>query len=212
MTDTAADFYDVNAPTYFEQTVRVNPESFLGPFADRLLPGSQVLDVGCGSGRDLLWLRNRGFEVKGLERSLALAKLARKHARCEVFEGDFESWDYAANPMDGILLVGSLVHIPNEDLARILGRIIHGLVPHGLLLLTFKEGEGVTKVADGRIFYLWQDKDLRGLLKELSLEVLYFDRLVSAIRQEDIWLTYVLGKTQDPSQCVHAEPGRSLSP
>jgi SAM-dependent methyltransferase len=208
-----ADFYDKNALSYFDQTASVNPQGFLGPFADRLVPGSRVLDVGCGSGRDLLWLRKRGYEVRGLERSSTLAKLARKHASCKVLEADFELWDFAANPMDGILLVGSLVHIPNEDLGRILGRIIRGLVPHGLLLLTLKEGKGFTSVADGRIFYLWQDKDLRGLLKELSLEVLYFDRLVSSIRQEDTWLTYVLEKIQDGARkCVHAEPGRSLTP
>ena len=39
-----------------------------------------VLDIGCGSGRDLKWLRERGFSVTGFERSKGLAALARRHA------------------------------------------------------------------------------------------------------------------------------------
>jgi len=31
--------------------------------------------VGCGSGRDLLWLKNRGFKVIGFERPKGLAEL-----------------------------------------------------------------------------------------------------------------------------------------
>jgi len=34
-------------------------------------------ELGCGSGRDLLWLKNRGFHVIGFERSPGLAELCR---------------------------------------------------------------------------------------------------------------------------------------
>ena len=45
------------------------PAPFLTPLADRLPAGSLVLDVGCGSGRDLCWMKSKGFRVMGLERS-----------------------------------------------------------------------------------------------------------------------------------------------
>jgi len=35
-----------------------------------------VLDVGCGSGRDLLWMKKWNFEVIGFERSPGFAELA----------------------------------------------------------------------------------------------------------------------------------------
>lgn len=194
MIEPVVDFYDVNAATYFDKTAFVDPQAFLRPFAERLVPGSRVVDVGCGSGRDLLWLKSRGYQVKGIERSCKLAELARKHAGCEVVAGDFESWNFSGNPVDGLLLVGALVHIPHEDVGRILGHIISGLVPGGKVLLTLKEGKGISRGTDGRVFHLWQDSDLRRVLKEVGLEALYFDRLVSAIRKGDIWLTYVLEK------------------
>ncbi len=189
------DFYDINAVNYYEQTVSVNPKGFLRPFVEYLTPGSKVLDVGCGSGRDLLWLRSRGYQVRGIERSSALAGLARKHAGCEVVEGDFQSWDFSGDPVEGLLLVGALVHIPHESLGSVLCHIIRGLALGGKILLTLKEGEGISRGTDGRMFHLWQDSDLRELLKELALKILYFDRIVSSIRSEDIWLTYVLENT-----------------
>jgi len=39
--------------------------------------------VGCGSGRDLLWMKKQDFDVIGFERSPGLAELARENAGCE---------------------------------------------------------------------------------------------------------------------------------
>jgi len=192
-----SDFYDRNSLSYFQQTAYIEPEAFLKPFTEFLLPPCSVLDVGCGSGRDLLWLRNRGYQAKGLERSPALAKLASVHSGCEVFAGDFRIWDFAAHTVDGILLIGALVHIPHESLAETLLRITDGLNPAGKVLLTLKEGRGVSEREDGRVFYLWEEDDLRGLLISNGFGILCFQRDVSAVRDEDTWLTYVLEKGAD---------------
>ena len=74
------DFYQKNHKEYFESTVGIDPSTFLSPLADRLSPGAKILDIGCGSGRDLLWLKNLGFKVAGFERSSSLATLAQEHA------------------------------------------------------------------------------------------------------------------------------------
>jgi SAM-dependent methyltransferase len=74
------------------------------PLAGRLKAGASVLDVGCGSGRDLLWLKSRGFAATGFERSPALAEMARKHARCTVIEGDFARHDFSAFRADVMAL------------------------------------------------------------------------------------------------------------
>ncbi len=86
-------YYKENPREYFERTFSIDPSSFLGPVAGRLSNGAMVLDVGCGSGRDLFWFKNKGFEVIGFERSAGLAKLAREHSGAEVREGDFETYD-----------------------------------------------------------------------------------------------------------------------
>ncbi len=70
--------------------------------------------MGCGSGRDLLWLKERGFKVMGFERSEGLAELARKNSGCEVIEGDFETFDFSPLSFDAVIASGSLVHVPHE--------------------------------------------------------------------------------------------------
>ena len=45
-----------------------------------------------------------------------------------------------------------------------------------------------------RIFYLWQDSDLREVFTELGYEILEFNRQVSLVRESDTWLGYVLEK------------------
>ena len=51
------DYYQKNYKTYHEKTFSIDPSSFLDPFAKRLPGDAFVLDVGCGSGRDLLWMK-----------------------------------------------------------------------------------------------------------------------------------------------------------
>jgi SAM-dependent methyltransferase len=84
------DYYEENCREYNEATVAIDPSSFLAPLLARIEPPATILDVGCGSGRDMLWFKERGFRVTGFERSSGLAELARKHSGCPVTEGDKE--------------------------------------------------------------------------------------------------------------------------
>jgi SAM-dependent methyltransferase len=77
------------------------------PLVEHLTPGSKVLDAGCGSGRDMLWLTERGFNCTGLERSPELAALAREHSGLPVIEADFETFDFSRMNMDAVLLIGA---------------------------------------------------------------------------------------------------------
>lgn len=188
------DFYQTRAVEYYGKTFRVDPASFLSPLADRLPAGTLILDVGCGSGRDLLWLKNRGFAVKGFEHAPALAELARKNAACEVIEGDFTTYDFSAIRADAVILIGALVHVPQADFTVVLRNIATALKVDGLILITVKEGGGRSEGADGRIFYLYRDDDLRAGFTALGFAVLDFSRDVSKMGTGEIWLRYLLKK------------------
>jgi SAM-dependent methyltransferase len=53
------DFYQKNYKVYHEKTFSIDPSSFLAPLAKRLPAEAFILDVGCGSGRDLLEVYKR---------------------------------------------------------------------------------------------------------------------------------------------------------
>ena len=189
------DYYQKNYKAYHEKTFSIDPTSFLDPLTQRLPADAFILDVGCGSGRDLLWMKNRGFEVLGFERSPGLAELARDNAECEVIEGDFETYDFSSILVDAVTLIGALVHVPHERFSEVFKNITTAIPKHGSVLITLKEGSGDRTDADGRIFYLWQDPKARELFDTLGFKVCDFSTSVSKSGSGDFWMSYVLDKT-----------------
>ena len=101
----------------------MDPSSFLNALTTHLETGCTVVDVGCGSGRDILWLKERGYDVIGLERSKGLAGLARKQTTCRIIEADFETYDFAKLSADALLLIGALVHLPHPKFANVVNAV-----------------------------------------------------------------------------------------
>ena len=188
------DFYQENFKAYHQKTFSIDPSSFLVPLAQRLPADAFILDVGCGSGRDLLWMKKLGFDVIGFERSPGLAELARENAGCEVIEGDFETYDFSSILVDAVLLVGALVHVPHEKFSEVFQNITSAIPENGSVLITLKEGTGDLKGLDGRTFYLWEDQKARELFDTLGFKVCDFSTSVSKTGSDDFWLSYVLDK------------------
>ena len=188
------DFYRRHYKAYHQKTFHIDPSSFLEPLIRHLTPGDTLLDVGCGSGRDLLWFKEHGIKVTGFERSEGLAALARKYVGCEIVEGDLEHFDFSKQTFDAILLCGSLVHIPHAQLEAVFRSVMSGLGEGGKALVSLKEGKGSSISGDDRVFYLWQNKDLGDIFSRHGFSVLECQRGVSKVNSSDTWLSYVLLK------------------
>lgn len=185
-------FYEKNHRQYFDSTVGIDPSAFLEPLAGRLEPKATILDIGCGSGRDLRWLARRGFKPTGFEQSPSLVRLALEHASCPVIEGDFCSYDFTKHQFAALVFVGSLVHLSKDALPTVLKSTCRAIAPDGLVLITMKEGSGYSCAADGRVFTMWLKEELEKIFTANSLHILDFSRQVSKLHPDDIWLGYVL--------------------
>jgi SAM-dependent methyltransferase len=188
------DFYQENSRFYFSRTVAVDPAPFLSPFVRHLKAGATVLDIGCGSGRDLLWLNERGFRPTGLERSPGLAELAGRHSGCNVIAGDFESFDFSSLAVDAVMACGSLVHVPHERLTALVKRILAALKGTGIVYISLKQGQGRKSDKFGRVFYLWETTRLGNVWRDTGLSILHLSGSQSALNAKDDWLAYVLKK------------------
>ena len=185
------DYYHAHFHDYFNRTVSVDSALFLKPFTQMLRPGASVLDIGCGSGRDLLWLKRQGFRATGFERSAGLAALARRHSGCEIIEGDFEVFDFSKFSFEAILASGALVHIPHLRLADVLTNIKQALGPSGIFYLSVKQGENTRTDSLGRTFYFWRDQDIRTIFLQIRMNVIFFSVSRSALNSPDLWLSYI---------------------
>jgi SAM-dependent methyltransferase len=100
------------------------------PFSDK----GRVLDIGCGNGSYLAWLKALGWEVRGVEPDEASAKFAAEEYGVDIFCGDLLDAHYPASSFDCITMWHSLEHshYPLETLKEIY-RI---LKPQGCLVIS----------------------------------------------------------------------------
>jgi SAM-dependent methyltransferase len=94
--------------------------------------GRRLLEVGCGTGADLLWAKKHGWDVCGLEISESAVEVARKRGLENVQRSTFENAELAADSFDCIAMSQVLEHLysPNSALRR-----CHQLLRQGGVLL-----------------------------------------------------------------------------
>lgn len=73
-------------------------------------PG-RVLEIGCGSGSRLAELRERGWEVEGVEPDAAAAKIAREHYHVPVVVGTLDETTFPAASFDAIVMTHVIEHV-----------------------------------------------------------------------------------------------------
>jgi tellurite methyltransferase len=91
----------------------------------RAIPKGRVLDVAMGTGRDALFLAERGYEVYGLEQSMEAITLARQKgraagARFVPVHGDAAAPPFKEASMEGIIVFYFLLREPTAALLGIL--------------------------------------------------------------------------------------------
>jgi SAM-dependent methyltransferase len=133
--------YETNAARFWEGTrdhdVSQNIDALLSAIG-RPAP-LRILDFGCGPGRDLEALAERGHLPVGLDGCEGFVAMARQRGR-EVLHQDFLSLDLPARSFDGVFANASLFHVPSADLPRVIGILLRCLVPGGVLLSSNPRG------------------------------------------------------------------------
>lgn len=170
-TDTTKNFYEANAAKYAEETLSLRLDNLWEAFSKRLWRGAHVLDVGCGAGRDLKELTQRGFSVIGLEYSFPLAELAHRFSGQKVLMGDMRTFEFQAEQFDAIWAVASLLHVLRDDVMFVLRKFYTSLRPAGILLTSMQKGYGVQTREDGRQFQLYQPEEWEGLLRAAGFTI-----------------------------------------
>jgi len=96
------------------------------------VPGGRLLDVGCGSGEWLLWMRSLGWEAEGLdfdERAVSVAT----GIGLKVSLGSLEQQRFPAESFDALTMSHVIEHLP--DPVQTLTECVRVLKPGGALFL-----------------------------------------------------------------------------
>lgn len=105
-------------------------------------PPFELLDFGCGPGRDLQAFTALGHRAAGLEGSKALAAMARANSGCEVLEQSFLDLRLPAEHFDGVFANAVLFHVPSQVLPRVLSELHVALKTGGVLFTSNPRGQG----------------------------------------------------------------------
>lgn len=132
----------------------------LDGFLDRLAPGSSILELGCGSGRDAAHMTARGFMVEPTDGVAEMAELAQARLGNPVRVMRFDELDVVGR-YDGIVAAYSLLHVPRSGLEDILQRIWRALKPGGWHVATYKAGLAEGRDRLGRYYNYPSEAEIR---------------------------------------------------
>jgi SAM-dependent methyltransferase len=188
--------YDANAAAFWEGTkehdVTQNYQAFLG----RCSPAQKldILDFGCGPGRDISYFSARGHRPVGLDGSHTFCSMARAHTGCPVLHQQFLSLALPAAAFDGIFANASLFHVPAQELPRVLQEL-HAALRAGGVLFTSNPRGSSEGWSGQRYGHFMEFETSQSFLEAAGFKVLeHYYRPAGAPRAAQPWLAIVSQK------------------
>jgi len=189
--------YDQNAQAFWEGTRDHDVSQNIAALLKHIeaAPPFELLDFGCGPGRDLKTFTALGHHATGLEGSAQLAAMARAHSGCNVLEQNFLELELPGGHFDGVFANAVLFHIPSQELPRVLRELCMTLKPGGVLFSSNPRGDGQEGWSGDRYgaFHDWES--WRGYMTAAGfVELTHYYRPPGLPREQQPWLASVWRK------------------
>lgn len=170
------------------------------------LAATTVLEPGCGGGRMLEALADRGCQVVGLDRSPRMVEISRRRlgARAGVVEADMTSFDLGRTFDGAVCPINTLLHLTPVELGEHFERMARHLRPRGRYLVqvglvepgqaAFADSQWEATRGETTVRVDWVDEELdvmRGVSRQRSrIEVLSGPRvgeIVEDMHEMTVW-------------------------
>lgn len=185
-------YYNENKDSFIENTINCDMSFQYNYFLKHMNKSGTILDLGFGSGRDMMYFNKLGYSVIGIDTTDSFVSIM-KDKGFEVYLTTAQEMNFE-NKFDGIWACASLLHVPSNELELAFKKCEKALKDDGVLYCSFKYGtyEGER---NGRIF-----TDLNELLISNYLEntqlVIVDTMITTDVRpdREEKWLNCILKK------------------
>lgn len=185
--------YQENADAFWAGTkdhdVTQNYAAFLAPFPEEKI--LDILDFGCGPGRDVHYFKALGHRPVGLDGCAAFCCMAQQYTGCEIWHQTFLNLLLPPQAFDGIFANASLFHVPSQQLPRVLKQLHNALRPGGILFSSNPRGnaEGWHQQRYGHYMEIEESKIH---LENAGFEIIHhYYRPAGKPRSEQPWLAIV---------------------
>ena len=155
----------------------------------------QILDFGCGPGRDLRTFTALGHTAVGLDGCARFVEMARSDSGCEAWQQDFLALDLPPERFDGVFANAVLFHIPSQELPRVLKQLQATLKPGGVLFSSNPRGDNQEGWNGDRYGAYYDLPTWRALLTAAGFhELEHYYRPAGLPRDQQPWLASVWRK------------------
>lgn len=110
MKNKTIDYYNNNTEEYSNTTLYLDLKEKYYKFTKGIKFGGKILDVSCGSGRDLIAFKILGYDVIGIDASIKIVEIAKENSKADVFNKEFNQIDWK-HEFDGVWCMASLLHL-----------------------------------------------------------------------------------------------------
>ncbi|WP_300358709.1 class I SAM-dependent methyltransferase [Fusobacterium sp.] len=191
----SVEFYNKNAEKFFKDTLKADMNYLYRKFLDNIsVKNGEILDLGCGSGRDSKFFKELGFKILPMDLSEELAKKASEYLGQKVIVQDMKELDYE-NRFTGVWACASILHLKLEDVGIVLEKVFKSLKKDGVFYASFKYGEN-DYIKDDRYFTCFtEERFFKNFpkYKKNCIEVFQtFD--VRKERENEKWFNIILKK------------------
>ncbi len=188
-------YYNSHAREYIEASLRCDMSQAALRFEAHLFPGAEILDLGCGAGRDSRRFLDRGFAVTPVDGSEEFCRRTGEYLGIPVRCLRFRELEYDA-AFDGIWACASLLHVPKSEIGEVMRKAAKALRSGGAFYASFKYGEGERTDGDGRRFSDYTEKDLPALTAPgLTVTEHWISEDIRPDRAGERWLNVIWRKT-----------------
>ena len=199
-TNRTIEYYNTHADRYSEVTRNADMSDIYKRFEEHLKPGSRILDLGCGSGRDSKYFLDKGYKVVSLDASEAMCRKTQELTGKAAVHMRIEDMNYE-NEFDAVWACASLLHVAKSDMHKILEKAMKALRVGGVLYASWKYGKSERTRVEGRTFANYTEArvcDMVALVSGASLEDVWTsqDVRLDRIGQGHLWVNVLVKKTR----------------
>jgi SAM-dependent methyltransferase len=150
-----------------------------------------ILDFGCGPGRDMRIFKALGHRPVGLDGCKEFCKMAREQSGCPTLNQQFLKLELEENSYDGIFANASLFCIPSQELPRVLKELHSAIKNDGILFSSNPRGN-----AEGwqgqRYGHYMEFETSQLFLQQAGFKIIeHYYRPAGKPREEQPWLAIV---------------------
>lgn len=188
------DYYEKNTKEFFESTVNADVEYLYQDFLKYIPIDARILDLGCGSGRDSKYFKDKGYKVVSVDASPALCSMAKDNLGIDIICKRFDELHYKEE-FNGIWACASLLHCNKRELKETIKIIERALIPGGVFYASFKYGDFEGE-REGRFFLDLNENTAIDIFGKIDgLEIIKVWKSEDVRRDKDVsWINVLMIK------------------